>query len=242
MATVKAPEFLSRDQAPPLLRAMLRPGGGPEHEQLKMAAWLWLVSDMWEVADFEIGGFDVLGLRFHEHTSDYYLDSRIVVDAKASMNDLIAHFRKDQIPKCDIEGKFSEYANLHYIIAKVGRIKPDAVYPPWGLLEYNGSEVTVVKPAEPRAYLGSRNDTLREIAKRQTKIFGAIMQSREPEKLIKEPRKLELLKDEGRAREYILGLHDRIAKMCMAFECLYGDNPLAERFIKVKRVRAIAEE
>ena len=236
MAVRGLPEFEGREKLPALMRAMLRPRGGDEHERLKMVAWLWLVSEGCEIADFEIGGFDVLGLRFpNDGTSRaYHLDHRIVLDAKASVADLVAHFRKDQIPGCDIDGKFSEYANLHYIIATAGRIKPDAVYAPWGLLEYDGAKVGVTKEAEARAYLGSRNDELREIASRTTKLFAAMLDNKAMARRASEPRRNELLKSERNAREYIEGLQDRLAKLCTAFECLYGHNPLRDRFVRVK--------
>src|SRR3990167_6530142 len=91
---------------PPSLKILTRGGGSSEHDIAKLNGWHWLFSRRYSVIDFEIGGFDILGL--NPEPSDF-LCERVVIDAQTSKAGLVSHFRKSHISDCDIDGKFSKY-------------------------------------------------------------------------------------------------------------------------------------
>lgn len=227
-------------QMPPFLRTILGGAGGDQHELMKLAAWRWLKhgADACELVDFETGGFDVLGIRIHP--SDRFnpkdplkqLRNRIVIDAKASMSDVHAHFRKTQIPHCDIDGKFSAHANLHYIMASEGVVRSSAVQEPWGLLEYKAGMVHETKPAQERLYIGGIPDKdVWNCAKRLDDILEVIIEApRFPEILTKRivP---EVFHKEEIAAEEIRKRHEELTKGIKIFEYMYGYNPLGKDVI-----------
>jgi len=46
----------------PILKVLLRGGGKQGHDLLKAVGYLWLMEKKNDFVDFEIGGFDVLGI------------------------------------------------------------------------------------------------------------------------------------------------------------------------------------
>lgn len=223
-------------EIPAFVKALLRGGGKSEHDTMKLAAWSWLRSEKYELIDFETGGFDVLAISAGRgpgrggnlRPADPFarLQTRVVVDAKTSMSDLYNHFKKDQIPDCDLKGKFSLYGNLHYIVARKGIIKQDAVHDPWGLLEYDGSKVIVTKEAPYRAFIGQDGDELYDLACRAEKLLRAIVAN--PSAGIKLEQKIDpaILKDKDRAEAALLAQHEELAKALQVFQYIHGYNPV----------------
>lgn len=217
------------DKIEPLfLRAFLRGGGSDEHARMKIAAWYWLTDQQHEIIDFEIGGFDVLGMMRRQKKSDQVsrmLSGRIVVDAKTSMSDVYNHFKKNQIQLCDIDGKFSEYANFHYLIAKSGIVKVDSVHEPWGLLEYTDGMVKVTKVASPRVYIGSGKEA-EDVAVQFGLFLRSMFQYPKSWNVVKEVIEPKVLLDEKKASTQIILSHRDLMKAITSFQYLYGYNPL----------------
>lgn len=217
----------------PVLKVLLRGGGGKEHDLLKAVGYLWLIEEKCDIVDCEAGGFDVSGVVLSA-PSRYRNDPlkgvnhRKVIDAKTSVSDLIHHFRKDVVAHCDIDGKFSTCANEHYILARRGVLKADAVHDPWGLLEYVEGNVCTVKEAQYRAYIGD-NDDLLDGAVRMSKLIASFMD--QPSLLKEVKTKLpeqtrKLLHNEADAKEHIKALEKELVRVCTTFEVLYGYHPL----------------
>lgn len=212
----------------PIARSVLRGGAGEEHERLKLAALEWLWWEGYVSVDFEVGGFDVLGIR----KPLGLLGSRVVIDAKISRSDARAHFRKRHIPDCDVDGKFSKYAAKHYLIAPEGLLPADLIQPPWGLLETNQAmEVTIKKVAEERAYVGDPHGELFEISARWTAFLREIIATpKATEEISREAGKWILNREEAQQR--ISELKDDLVRKCATFETLYGYNPLRKRYLE----------
>ena len=220
----------------PILKAIVRGGGGKDHDLLKLVGYLWLMDRGCDIVDCEAGGFDVLGIELAQpgkYARDPLdrLHSRTVIDAKASMGDLLNHFRKESIPRCDINGKFSALANYHYIIARRGVVKVDAVHSPWGLLEHEGGAVTVAKSAEYRAYVGGNEDLI-YVSVRATKLLSSFMKT--PSHLEEVKKSLpaqtkKLLSSEDGAKNHIRSIRKHLSGLCTTFEVLYGYSPFRER-------------
>jgi len=218
---------------PAFVKALLRGGGKSEHDTMKLAAWSWLRSEKYELIDFETGGFDVLAIhRTKTRRVNRAIDpleelaTRVVVDAKTSMSDLYNHFKKDQIPYCDLKGRFSTYATMHFIIARKGVLRSDAVHDPWGLLEYDGSKITVTKDASYRAFIGHDDDELYDLACRSEKLLRAIVAN--PSTGIKLEQKIDpaILKDKEKAEAALLEQHEELAKALQVFQYIHGYNPV----------------
>jgi hypothetical protein len=223
----------------PIVKRILRGGGGSEHDKLKVLAWQWLVDNGYEIVDFEIGGFDVLGLKdpgtAHGGKARKFDISggSVVIDVKASKPDLYNHFKKDHISDCDIDGKFSEYGSYHYILAQKGLLPVDAVHDPWGLLETDGSKTVVSKQAPSRAYIGDFNECLYKISSRATAFLGALIAQPEiADKIGKHAHKTFLNRDA--AAGVIGSLRDTLTRYCLTFETLYGYNPLGRKYLDGK--------
>lgn len=221
------------ERSHPIIRAIVRGGGGSVHDELKVAGLSWLLNNGYPAADFEVGGFDVLGISRSEDP----LNCRVVIDAKASKGDLSNHFSKGHIADCNIHEAFSRYASLHYIIAREGVIKADAVHDPWGLLEEQESgAVVVTKEALTRAFIpekkSTENDDLFEMACRVASILGRMTDRRECDAILKIAPKTFL--DKGEAGKAIMKMREVLVRSCLTFETLYGYNPLARGYLEGK--------
>lgn len=199
-----------REQEDTLLKVLIRGGGGKDHDLLKVVGYLWLMEQKHDIVDFEAGGFDVLGVTLGKRPKYNAgplaaLGRRVVIDAKTSMTDLVAHFRKSIVEACDIEGKFSSCANKHYILARRGVLKPDAVHAPWGLLEYMDGKLEEAKEADFRAYVGEGDDLL-DVAVRTSKLIATFLRHPDKLKMVKEElpeQTRRLLHDENKAQELV---------------------------------------
>jgi len=220
----------------PILKVLIRGGGGKEHDLLKAVGYLWLIEEGYDIVDCEAGGYDVLGVILAK-PSRYLRDPlkglhrRCVIDAKTSMGDLVHHFRKDIVSNCDIDGKFSTCSNEHYILARRGTVKVDAVHDPWGLLEYVDGGVKEVKKAQYRAYIGD-NEDLMGVSVRMSKLIASFMNDPKSLRDVKEQLPDEtrrLLYDKDTAREHIRNLQSQLVRLCSTFEVLHGYHPLKEK-------------
>jgi hypothetical protein len=213
---------------------------------MKIAAFYWLMDLRYDIADFEIGGFDVLGIS-RRHSSgeraslgstrsqelDYIrtLSGRMVIDAKTSMGDVYNHFKKDHVPACDLDGKFSRYANLHYLIARKGVVKAEAVHAPWGLLEYNQGLVKITKEAEGRAYIGHEAE-VEDIAAKFSQFMRSVFKYPKSWNCVKNIIDPKILLDEIKASTQLVLAHRQLVKACASFQYLYGYNPLKTELSK----------
>jgi hypothetical protein len=226
-------------ELPAFLKVLLRGGGGEEHDRMKLAGWFWLAEQGFKLIDFEVGGFDVLGLdyaltaegrrRRYEDPLDLIRD-RIVLDAKASMSDVYGHWKKASIPDCDIRERFSRYANLHYIISRKGVVNPEAIHPPWGLLEYDGSVVIVKRAAEERVYIGETvQEAALDLATRTEKMLRAIIKHPSLAEAMKTAIDPKVFLEEKVAKQELVALHNELLRGFSTFEHLYGYHPINRR-------------
>lgn len=222
---------------PPFLRSILRGTvAGDVHELMKLAAWGWLKNgaDSFDFVDFEAGGFDVLGIRTRPIRFDHrdplrQARNRVVIDTKATSANAQSHFSKSSIPHCNIEEKFSAYANLHYILAPKGIVKPDVVHEPWGLLEYTSGTIIETKEAKERAYIGPgpENDLIR-CTKRLDDMIETFIESPKLPEILSSKIAPEVFHKEGVASAEIVKRHEELTKAIKIFEYMYGYNPLGK--------------